>query len=101
MNKKVCLYCRTAQKDQKKLDSQIENLKNFANQKELEIIKVISETGSGLNLERNGLDELMKVAKSKQVDMILTNDVSRISRDYIQMFEFIDIIRKYIEFKII
>ena len=31
--------------------------------------------------------------------MILTKDVARIGRDYIKMFEFIDNIKKYVEFK--
>ena len=99
MSKKVCLYCRLALEDQAKLDSQIENLKNFAKQKDLEVVKIISEFGSGLNFERKGLTELVEIAKSKQVDMILTKDVARIGRDYTKMFEFIDNIKKHIEFK--
>lgn len=99
MNKKVCIYCRTAQDDQAVLDSQIENLQNFAKQKGLEIVKIISEFGSGLNLERKGLDEIMEVAKSKQADMILTRDVSRISRDTFYSLKFINNIRKNVELK--
>ena len=99
MNKKVCIYCRVAQDDQVKLNSQIESLKIFSKQKNLEVVKVISEFGSGLNFERKGLDELTELSKSKQVDMILVRDVTRIGRDYIKMFEFIDKIKKHIEFK--
>lgn len=81
--KKVCIYCRVAQEDQIELDLQIENLENFAKEKGLEVVKIISETGSGNNLERKGLSEIMEVAKSKQIDMVLMRDVSRISRDTI------------------
>lgn len=91
----------TAQDDQASLDSQIENLKSFAEQKGLEIVKVIAEFGSGLNLNRDSLDEIMEVAKSKQADMILTRDVSRISRDTVHSLKFIENITKYIEFKTI
>lgn len=99
MNKRVCIYCRTAQNDQANLDSQIKQLTDFAKQKSLEIVKIISEFGSGLNLNRNGLNEITKLAESKQVDMILTRDVSRISRDTFHSLKFIENIRKYIEFK--
>lgn len=99
MKKKVCLYCRVATKGQLNLETQTENIKNFANQKGLEVIKIISEFGSGLNFERKGLAQLLEVAKSKHVDMILTKDVARIGRDNIQTLKFIDNIQKYVEFK--
>jgi predicted site-specific integrase-resolvase len=99
MNKRVCIYCRTAQNDQASLDFQVKQLTNFAKQKGLEITKIVSEFGSGLNLNRDGLIKIMKVAKSKQADMILTRDVSRISRDTLYSLKFIENIHKYIEFK--
>lgn len=99
MNKKVCLYCRVATKEQLNLETQTKNLKIFAKEKGLEVVKVISEFGSGLNFERKGLSELMKIAEFKKANMILTRDVARIGRDYVKMFEFIDNIKKHIEFK--
>ena len=101
MKKKVCLYCKTVQDDQDNLDFQIENLKNFAEQKGLEIVKIVSESGSGLKLEREGLYKIMEIAKSKQAEMILTRDVSRISRDTFYSLKFIENIRKYVELKTI
>ncbi len=101
MNKKVCVYCRVATEKQANLDFQIKNLKNFAKQKNLEIVKIISEFGSGSDLNRDGLHELVKIAKSKQADIILTRDVSRISRDTVYNLKFIEDIKKHIEFKTI
>ena len=97
--KKVCIYCRTAQDNQVELDLQIEKLKDFAKEKDLEIVKIISETGSGLDFNRKGLNEIMKIAKSKQVDMILVRDISRISRDTIFNLKFVEEIQKFAEFK--
>lgn len=66
----------------------------FAKQKGLNVVKVIAEIGSGLNHNRKGLREIAKIAKQKKVDMILTKDVSRISRDYIAEIKFIEQIKK-------
>ena len=68
---------------------QIENLKEFARQKGLEVIKIIVETGSGLNLNHESLNEIMKIAQSKEADMILTRDISRISWSDLYNLEFI------------
>lgn len=99
MSKKVCIYCRVAQEDQASLDFQVKQLTDFAKQKGLEIVKVIAEMGSGLKLEREGLYKITKIAKAKQADMILTRDVSRISRDTFHSLKFIENIRKHVEFK--
>jgi DNA invertase Pin-like site-specific DNA recombinase len=47
------------------------------------------------------LSEIMEIAKSKQANMILTRDISRISRDTFHSLKFIENIRKYVEFKTI
>lgn len=94
MNKTVCIYCRCANNEDDGLNKQKSQMIEFAKQKGLNVVKVIAEIGSGLNQNRKGLREIAKIAKQKKVDMILTKDVSRISRDYIAEIKFIEQIKK-------
>lgn len=84
MNKTVCIYCRCATNEDDELNKQKKQIIEFAKQEGLDVVKVIAEIESGLNHNRKGLREIAKIAKQKKVDIILTKDVSRISRDYIE-----------------
>lgn len=61
---------------------QINDLKKEAERQKLKIVKVIKEKQSGTSKrkERQGIQELLQLASSGQIDKVLTTEVSRLGR---------------------
>lgn len=87
MNNKILIdkinviYCRESTKQQKNsLENQIEKCKTFCLNKGLSIDKVIEDYGSGLNYNRNGLKELVRLISLNQVDNLVIYYKDRLVR---------------------
>ena len=78
--KRVWIYCRTAHDDGITLSLQESVLKEFAERQGWAVAGVTAETGSGLEYNRKGLKEVVQAVKSKQTDIVLAKDISRIGR---------------------
>ena len=75
------IYCRESTKQQKQsLENQIEKCKMFCLNKGLNIDRVIEDYGSGLNYNRNGLKELVRLISSNQVDSLVIYYKDRLVR---------------------
>lgn len=94
---KIAIYMRISKEDKEKKESnsiymQRMLLKNyvrlhFVNYKLLEF----QDDGyTGTNLERPGIQSLLKLVKSLEVDCIIVKDFSRFSRDYIELGIYIE-----------
>jgi len=91
MTKKVAIYTRVS-KESGDLQRQIDELTNFAKNQGYIIIDTISEKISGglKNVDRNGLQKLMELVKTKSIDKILIWELSRIGRNSFEVAKIIN-----------
>ncbi len=88
---KAALYIRISKEDGNEKESQsITNqrymLRAFAGENKLIIYDEYIDDGySGTSFDRPAFNRLLKDLKSKKVNMIITKDMSRLGRDYIQI----------------
>ncbi len=81
MKTRVCIYTRVS-KETGDYQRQIDELNNYALEKDYDIIEIIGEKISGgvKNEERPGLTKMMELVTQNKVDKILVWEASRISR---------------------
>ena len=90
MDYKVALYIRLSKEDQKPGESEsITNqrslLTRFAKDNRLFIVDEYVDDGiSGTTFDRPSFQRLLEDIESKKVNMVITKDLSRLGRDYIQ-----------------
>ena len=80
------IYARYSSDNQKEqsIEDQVRVCKNYAKEKELEVLSkhiYCDEAKSGSIRNREGLDALINTCKNKEVEIVLVDDSSRISRD--------------------
>lgn len=102
---KTALYTRSSrEKENSKetIESQVDILKNFVeNKEELEIYKIYSDVGyTGTNFMRPKFKEMMADIKNGKVDCVIIKDLSRLGRNHLQTGEVIfnDLLSKNIRF---
>lgn len=84
MNKYVCLYARTARKNQEAINLQIKIIKDFANKNGFRNLKVFADNGvSGLNVDRKGFQGLLELIKSDKVSTLIVKNTSRLGRSFV------------------
>lgn len=74
------IYCRAANNEQI-IEAQRDELICFANQHGSNITGFSQDIGSGLDYSRKGLSETKQAVRSKNADVVLVKNVSRIGRD--------------------
>ena len=74
---KVVLFCRSATKEQ--LVSQLEQLKQYADANNCEVVAVVAERRNGISARRWKLNLAMRIAQKHSAG-ILTPNISRVSR---------------------
>ncbi len=93
---KVALYIRLSREDGDDLESEsITNqrtlLQNYVTDHQLIIIDEYIDDGySGGNFNRPGFKRLLEDIKNKKVNMVITKDLSRLGRDYIDTGHYIE-----------
>ena len=88
---KVVIYARVSTVIQD-YDRQIDELNDYANRMDYQVVKVFSEKVSGTKkvAERNALSELLDYVRTNKVDKVLIYECSRLSRrivDFLQVIE--------------
>ena len=88
---KVIIYARVSTVIQD-YDRQIDELKDYANRMNYQIVKIFSEKVSGAKkiAERNALSELLDYVRNNKIDKVLIYECSRLSRrivDFLQVIE--------------
>lgn len=94
---KVAIYMRTANKEKKNLESksiinQRKCLLDYLN-KHNDLIFVdeyIDDGYSGANFDRPGWKKLMKDIEDKKINMVITTDLARVGRNYIEVGYYIE-----------
>jgi DNA invertase Pin-like site-specific DNA recombinase len=77
-------YCRfsTDRQDSRSIDDQARRCREFAAQRELFVTKVYADAAkSGATMDRAQLQQLLHDATKKRFEVVLVDDLSRLSRD--------------------
>ncbi len=93
--KRVVLYCRVARDDAFSLKSQAEELRRYADHNGYTIAGVMSESGSGLTLNRPALSEVTKAVYKGKADVVLVKNLARIGRKRGLVQEYIDFLNEH------
>ena len=91
-NQKItALYCRLSQEDMRQGESDsIQNqkliLENYAKDNGFENTRVFVDDGyTGVNFERPGFKQILEMMEKGQVGTLITKDLSRLGRNYLQV----------------
>jgi len=86
---RAAIYCRVSKDDESDSDSssiqtQRAMLEHYCTQQGWEVVAVYQDDGfTGLNTNRPDLQRMLKAVERKQIDVVVTKDLSRLSRNYI------------------
>ena len=96
--KRVVIYARVSTAIQD-YDRQIDELKDYANRMNYQVVKVFCEKVSGAKkvAERNALSELLDYVRNNKIDKVLIYECSRLSR---RIVDFLQVIEKLNEQKV-
>lgn len=106
MNKRAAIYCRLSKDDEQAGDSvSIETqrmmLTSYCANQNFEVVDIYVDDGySGLNFDRPSFKRLISDLENGKFDIIVTKDLSRLGRDYIQTGYYMDVYfsRKHIRY---
>lgn len=92
--KSAWIYCRidAPEDTHGALKGQYERLETYAAQMECTVVGSSQDLGSGLNLDRPGLQAVLEAAKVGSFQVLLVDSVSRIGRDMAKTMNFIQTI---------
>ncbi len=88
-NKRVAVYARVSTGDQHP-ETQLLDLREFAKQRGLEIVREYTDTISGAKTKRPGLDQLMADARRNRFDVVLVAAFDRVARSVRHFLEVLD-----------
>lgn len=80
---KAVIYCRvstTKETQETSLERQEQELVQLAKRNQMEIVKIIKEQASGYDLDRDGILEVLEMAKEHTVQAVLLSDDTRLGR---------------------
>ena len=76
---KVYAYCRVAREENCNLYKQYEEAKNYCKNNNLELEKIWSDVGSGMDQGRISLNSMLNVLQAG--DIVVVKDIARLSRN--------------------
>ena len=85
-NKYNVIYARVSNPPKKYLDEQIQRISNFCISKGIQVNKVYSDIKSGMNFNRDGLDELILDIVKGNIDTIIIENKDRLCRFGFEFF---------------
>ena len=95
---RVCVYCRVGsagQLDGMAMDAQRDRVKRFAEDKGWQIVKEVCEYGVGAAMTRPGLQEVSELVCAGQVDLVLIQSLSRLSRRKQEADDFLNLLHQH------
>ncbi len=92
---KGVIFVRVSKKEQD-YQRQIEDLRAVAQTQSIQIIAEIAEKVSGAkyNQERNGLQELLAMARKRDINKVLVQEVSRLGRSTVEVLNVLEELTK-------
>ena len=92
---RTAIYARTASPSETALDWQVQALQGLAATLNLNVTHIIRETASGLDFDRPGLNELMRLTQQHEIDTILMTNLDRIGRDAMKVLDVLETLDNY------
>ena len=99
INWNIAVYLRLSREDEKEdyskqsesIENQVKFLQGFVNTQGWKIKKVYKDDGvSGTNFDRPAFQEMISDIENKEINMVITKDLSRLGRDYIDTGYYIE-----------
>ncbi|WP_274972230.1 recombinase family protein [Bacteroides fluxus] len=97
METKAVIYARVSSESNRQDTSrQIEDLKRYANQQNMEIVNIYEEhiSGAKKNEERVVLTECLEYCRNNSVEYLLLSELSRLGRSTLQVLKSLDILHE-------
>ena len=97
--KKVIGYIRVSTEYQKlkenSINNQIQSINKYCDNDDMCLIDIFEDNGvSGMNSDRNGLNQLFDKVKKDNIDMVIVYSLSRLGRKLKDVIDFIDVLSK-------
>ena len=92
---RTAIYARTACPNETARERQVQVLQGLAAMLNLNVTHIIRETASGLDFDRLGLNELMRLTQQHEIDTILMTNLDRIGRDALKVLAVIEELDKH------
>lgn len=86
---RTAIYCRLSKDDDLQGESaSISNqralLENYCKKQGWEVLYILQDDGfTGLNMDRPDMQKLLRLAEQRLIDIVITKDLSRLSRNYL------------------
>lgn len=97
---KVAIYVRLSREDEKEtkyksqsesIENQIKFLKNIVSKMKWTLIDIYSDDGyTGTNFNRPAFQKMIRDIENKIINLVITKDLSRLGRDYIETGRFLE-----------
>ncbi len=87
---RAAIYCRLSKDDDQQGESasianQRDMLETYCEKQGWEVVAVYQDDGyTGLNMERPDLKRMLKAIERRQINLVITKDLSRLGRNYLQ-----------------
>ena len=97
METKAVIYARvSSESDRQDTSRQIEDLKRYANQQNMEIVNIYEEhiSGAKKNEERVVLTECLEYCRNNSVEYLLLSELSRLGRSTLQVLKSLEILHE-------
>ena len=97
METKAVIYARvSSESDRQDTSRQIEDLKRYANQQNMEIVNIYEEhiSGAKKNEERVVLTECLEHCRNNSVEYLLLSELSRLGRSTLQVLKSLEILHE-------
>lgn len=97
METKAVIYARvSSESDRQDTSRQIEDLKRYANQQNMEVVNIYEEhiSGAKKNEERVVLTECLEYCRNNSVEYLLLSELSRLGRSTLQVLKSLDILHE-------
>ena len=98
--KKVIGYIRVSTEYQKlkenSINNQIKSINDYCNNDNMCLIDIFEDNGvSGMNSDRNGLNQLFDKVKKDNIDMVIVYSLSRLGRKLKDVIHFVEMLDKH------
>ena len=91
---RVLIYCRLAHDDSMVMECQKEYLRRWAAENGCTVVGEITEVGSGIQLDRPGLAEVMRAVQEKRMDALVVRKLDRLARRPLDVYRLIELLKE-------
>lgn len=95
---RAAIYCRLSKDDDQigqsaSIQNQREMLLHFCAEQGWEVAAVFEDDGyTGLNMNRPNFQKMLKAVERKEINLIVTKDMSRLGRDFVEVGRYTDVV---------